>query len=379
MVQILPNVNNFGQEFAKQLGGGLSKGIEQRLDMYNQLNLEKERAKFQRELQLGQQRAKLPSGASSSQSGSSNLENEVQGTFRGKSLNPQELRDQAIKNTQERLNRGDITADFDQELARLKSQNQDIKAFDAERQQFGEQALAKLGEVYPKASQDVRSYLQSKMEGYYNQGFTPAEIDKKLGLEAKNLTNRIASIEKSIPPKRGFNKLKGGLLGTNRDSERARTSIRLKVQDLLDAGLDDTVRSGLQKAGYSSEETESVIHPLPFNILDDINSLKGNEGFFRHRDASDVRYSTPKKMIEPFRKSLKSVISQNPDANLLLLRKAYEDRGIGWREFKNALEDLTQEGVFQLTPEHLKFWDKLDEPPLSGLNRILFNIGSKGR
>ena len=82
---------------------------------------------------------------------------------------------------------------------------------------------------------------------------------------------------------------------------------------------------------------------------------------------------------EVFAENLGQVLQNDPSANLILLRKAYEDRGVDWNSFKDVIDQMTLNGQFKPDPEQIKAMELLDNPPLDRLDAILHHFKFTGR
>ena len=168
---------------------------------------------------------------------------------------------------------------------------------------------------------------------------------------------------------------------------------RLKLDPLLKEGLYDESRNLLNDLGYHTEETEEFIADLGENAVKSLNLLpKIEKNSPVEQEHGKFGYTTPSgkssftsimqyspEMKEKIENNLHQVLSSDPSTNLILLRKAYENKGVDWEGFKDALNNLILKGSVKLNADQLNFLDKLEEPPLNKLDKILFHFGQIGR
>lgn len=300
---------------------------------------------------------------------------------RGKSfdiISPEQIEAVATRNATEKLNRGEIT-NLQNEIGLIQQQNANIAHYKAFQEETAAKAKMALEKVYPEATDEQRSIVGKKAEAYLQQGLSPAEVERRIAIDSKNLKNQIASIEKSLPPKRFYTRAKEAVLGTGRSEEKTRDSIRLKLKPLLDEGQFDTARLLLSKQGYAPEERETIISNLSEPTKKNLQGFVPIKKGAFHDDPSYRAFEPGTPEAQKFGENLQQTIQGDPATNLILLRKAYEDRGVDWRSFKDELDRLQTEDVFKPNDDQMKQIDFLDEPPLDRLDVLLHNFGFKGR
>jgi hypothetical protein len=82
--------------------------------------------------------------------------------------------------------------------------------------------------------------------------------------------------------------------------------------------------------------------------------------------------------IENVKEGLINLKKVDPNFSLVLARKAFEDRGYDWRIFKDALNQLEQEG-FKLEDDQQSQRGNLDRPPVGIVEKILHGLDLRGR
>ncbi len=250
------------------------------------------------------------------------------------------------------------------------------------------------------ASPKIQAMIHKKAEEYAQSNSSEAEIKAKLFEDVKNIKDKLSNVESSPKPKRAWTKLGQKSLDTGREAEKEEIAIRNKIKPLLDMGLYDETRVALAKTDRYPEEIESLVTSLgenanrviaelsplkkvkapkkeQFSTPPTIDSFLTNTGQPWKRFIKEEVY-TPEDM-QKFGQNLEAAIQNDPSTNLILLRKAYEDKGVDWRLFKDELDRIVDEGQFQMSPEQDNQYDRLDEPPLDGLDKILFDFNLKGR
>jgi len=255
--------------------------------------------------------------------------------------------------------------------------------------QYGNIAVEKLRKVMPNATDEQEAIFKKKGEEAASQSTSEANIEKGLAQEAVKFKNSIANVKKSIGPKRLFSQIKQTLLGTDREFDKKKNDIRIKLKPLLDEGLYDTSRNLLSELGYHPEERESIISDLGESskkILTQLPKMKKSQ--FEKGEADALQFGGPASFPKPhfseqskeqIKTNMSQVISADPAVNLILLRKAYEDKGVDWQTFKDNLNDLIIEGQFKMNDDQFNNLDRLDEPPLDNLDQLLYGMKLIGR
>lgn len=277
-----------------------------------------------------------------------------------------------------------------QEQQDLKSFNQDVEADTKQRvesqRNYGQIAQEKLKNVLESPTDEQLALFKRKGESLAGQYTSEAEIERELAKEARIFKNSMANISRSIGPRRLGSGIKQDLLGNSRAAEKNRNGIRIKLEPLLKEGLYDTARNLLSELGYYREERENIIADLG-------EGSKRSLAEFPSISSTDENIHATKPYLPPeftgeiytpeqqelFRENLLKTLSNDNSANLILLRKAYEDKGVNWELFKNTLDDMILNGEVKLNEDQFNMLDDLDQPPLNRLEKILNYIGLIGR
>lgn len=316
-------------------------------------------------------------------------------------LNPDELIQEGQRIAQEKTSAGMPTS-FEEgfntastintlnENYNQKIENERIQRVNTQRD-YGEKGVQKILKVLPEASDELQAVMRRKGEEAALSSNKESDVERDLAKEAKNWANKLSSIEKSLPAPRLFSDIKNTLLGINRKDEKIKQDIRLKLSPLLKEGLYDEARNLLSRTGRHPEEREDLISDLGENAVKTLNTLPALEKNYypESEKITPQEYkfgtkSTPKarhspENMEVIKNNLKEVLTSDPSTNLVLLRKAYEDRGIDWNEFKDSLNDLILNGDIKLNSDQLNFLDVLEQPPLNNLDKILHGLKLIGR
>ena len=80
-----------------------------------------------------------------------------------------------------------------------------------------------------------------------------------------------------------------------------------------------------------------------------------------------------------FAQNLQKTLQSDPNTNLLLLRKAYEDKGVDWNTFKQEFDSFLESGQIQLNDNQMNMSKYLQEPPLDRLDKLLADFNFIGR
>jgi hypothetical protein len=300
-------------------------------------------------------------------------------------LTPQQLIPQAKELSKERTANG-IPTTVKEALEELKGVEQDKKLYNAEvdrelsqrvkgQKSYGDKAVEYLKEVDPKATSEIQTIFQKKGEELSKLGESEADINRALVKEAERYKNAIANVKSDLDAPRTYNLPQRLLNGTYKSFDESAEDARKHLQPLIDLGLYNKARSILQDKDYGPEEREMVIHPLSdqsvslIRQLPDLNPTQrvGKRGI-----------SAPKPDINSIKDTLKKIKEVDPNFSPLLARRAFEDLNYDWRSFKNAWNELLNEG-FELTGDQKDMQGYLDTPPVGFLDKFLSGLNLTGR
>lgn len=170
------------------------------------------------------------------------------------------------------------------------------------------------------------------------------------------------------------NAIQRGLEGTYKSFNDSAKDIRNHISPLIDLGLYDTARRLLGDLEYGPEEREMIINPLSDKGIASINRIPNVKTQTKQIPSilggiQEERFPD----LNNIKQGLIELKKNDPNYSLLLARKAFEDKGYDWREFKNALNELMSEG-YKLEDDQQNQLGRLDTPPLNKLEKILEGI-----
>lgn len=252
---------------------------------------------------------------------------------------------------------------------------------------YGNLAVENLKNVLPERTKEQEAYFQKIGENVSGEFKSEADINRYLSKEAVKFKNTLANVKKSIPNPNTFNKVKLNFLGADRKFDKVRNDARLKLDPLLKEGLFDTARNLLSEAGYGPVITESIIADLGEGSKKAVGSftpikrdkISGIGGWTETVLPSPTYEPYTPEQQEQISDSIRQAVTSEPSVNLLLLREAYDQRGVDWQEFKDNINYLVGSGEMELNDEQFKMLDKLDYPSEDVLQKLIrfFGFGTK--
>jgi len=385
MVQVLPKVPGFGERFAESLSRGMEKGLDQSTNFAQQMALEKQRYQLKQGLQLKQAEAGINAAGYGNQP---NVITSQDQPFANVSREPQitpveQLDQKAAQWATERNNRG-LPTTIEEGRNHVREKNQDILQQRNLKNSYADIGQVELEKVMKNPSGEDTAIIRKKLENQAYEGLGESDIRRLAAKEASKYKNTISRIENSIPPKRIGKNFKEMYLGNGRDAEKNRNSMRLLAKPLLEEGQYQKARELYSRRGYSPEEVESFITELgegSKRALAELPNFKTLGTYIKKRVEHPFteRRQLPEKEQQIFQENLKNAFEREPSVNPLLLRRAYEEKGVDWRSFQDALENLMSEGQIQLNEDQEAQWNHLTQPPLNNLEKILYKFNLIGR
>lgn len=263
-------------------------------------------------------------------------------------------------------------------------------------QTYGQKAVDQLKQVYKGATPEMEAIFQKKGEEEAAKGKSEADINRFLANEAKKFGNSITNVGKEIDAPRWYNAIYRGANGTYKDFQKAGADVRKVLQPILDLGLYDTARAMLQEKGYGVEEREIIINPLSERANTVINKVPSAEKApvsavpgKRSLLGINLDLETPQVNLQNIKDGLVDLKQVDPNFSLPLARKFFEDKNYDWRNFKDAFNELIDEGQqlesqgqpnpFKLSDDQTNQQGYLNSPPLSTLEVIMEGLGFIGR
>lgn len=259
---------------------------------------------------------------------------------------------------------------------------------------YGQKGQEELDKLLPEATSEEQAIFRKKGEELAGLGKSEADIKRTLANEATKYKNTLNGIRKQLEAPRISNKLQRKFSGNERTLNQAQADARQIVLPLIKDGLYDRARSELAPVGFYPEERENILFPeaekdlskkfkdLPQakkekKIIQAGNPLAPSGGHVLTEEAY-----TPKD-YETLKGYIKDVWGENPgnnNLNVLLMRKAVEDKGYDYRIYKDVLNELNQSGEIQFNDDQQKFVNEnLNEPPLTLMEKLLYKLNLIGR
>ncbi len=260
----------------------------------------------------------------------------------------------------------------------------DVAARKQSQRDYGNLAVEKLGKVLPDATDEQQAFFKRKIEEEAGKSESEANIERYISKEASKFKNMMTAVDKDIPASRAYNKPLQKLLGNEKSAVQARDDMRVKLKPLLDDGLYDTARNLLSKKGYYPEERESIVTDLGEGAKRGLAEMPQIRKFTKITPfpSSPLIEQEPVTEFQQqiIRDGLKNIFNKDPSSNLILLRKAFEDqKNVGWRDFKDSLNELLLNGDIKLNDDQFNQLKELDTPPLNNLDKILHGLNLIGR
>jgi len=252
-------------------------------------------------------------------------------------------------------------------------------------QRYGQLAEERLQKYLPEATDEQRAFFKKKGEEASENFKSEADIDRYLSGEVRKFKNNLTNIRDSIPPQRAYNMPQQTILGTNTAFEKRKADIRQKLKPLLEAGLYDTARNTLSEVGYYPEERESIIGDLGEGSKKAIAQMPTFPKKYKPSATGTFSVEIPslgenEKGI--IKNTLKQALQNDPSANTILLRRAFEEKNVDWRTFKDVFNEVVDgEEIpgFKLSDDQFNQLNTLENPPLNGLEKILHGLHLIGR
>jgi len=287
----------------------------------------------------------------------------VQRTAQNIPTTPQQALEEVKQNSErKRLHNAEVDKELEQRIAG--------------QQKYGDKAVDYIKKFVPDADSELEAIFRKIGEDASKRGESEAETDRYLAKEAKKYKNTIVNAEKDLSAPRLHNAITRGLDGTYKELEKASSDIRKHIQPLIDLGLFDKARNILSEKGYGIEEREAIINPLGMQSQAILNQIPVQQKTIR-----GIRTNIPLNR-QPDTSSIKDALVKmkqvDPNFSLSLARKSFEDKNYNWREFKDGVNELLDEG-FELTDDQKNQLGVLDTPPLNLMEKVLHGINLIGR
>ncbi len=254
----------------------------------------------------------------------------------------------------------------------------------AGQEKYGARAVDYLKKSFgdAKTTPEMEAYFSKEGEDVSKEGKSEAEINRYLSEKAKNFANSVSNIKQSASAPRLQNNLLKGFEGTYKNFEESAKDLQKHLKPLLDAQLYDYSRGLLSDLGYYPEEREVIVNPLTDKSKALLNSVRAVPKLEKFESLGipgvPVRQNPNAGDSQNVKTALMEIKQIEPNFSLPLARKMMEDKGYGWRTFKDALNELQDEG-FVLEDDQRNQMGLLDTPPESQLEKILRSLNLIGR
>ena len=299
---------------------------------------------------------------------------------------PEQIEAVAAQRAHAKLNRG-VPTDLQTERGLIQQENANVAQYKQYQEQLGNLAEEEFTKAYKSAKPEEVASFRRKGEELATQGLSEAQVKKQLAIEARKYANEVKNL-RNIQGNRFYHKPGQIISGTSRSDEERRKSIRTAAKPFLDRGEYSVVRNELSKKGYGPEETEEIISNLSEQTKKSLNDFQNvpaplkKVSTMKGGDVNDPSYRAFANNPEgqkKFGQNLQSTLEKDPNSNLLLLRKAYQDKGVDCNAFKSELDNMLESGQWQPNDEQSKMLEYIQEPPLNILESLLHEMNIIGR
>lgn len=230
----------------------------------------------------------------------------------------------------------------------------------------------------PDATAAQLGEIASKAQSFRG---APGDVQKQLADLVTGEVNKVGRLKATHEGPGFFNSIKELI----KEGYSPTESERIKEAALASKDVDPIkAREILSKKGFNAEAREralSKLEPSAYKIISQLPKEtsrlkalfegKGRGGFIQKGEAPTRANEIRKEQIT---QNLQDVLYSHPNANLVLLRKEYEKRGVDWRDFKDAISNLEGQGMANFTDEQKSMLKDITRPPLSRLENALRNM-----
>ena len=231
----------------------------------------------------------------------------------------------------------------------------------------------------PIKSPKIRAIIKGNAEKFAGKDTSEGAIQQAIAKDIENISNKFSQFEDAIPTANVGAKLGRILLNTDR-GQKSFDDMRVKVDPLLKMGLYDEVRVKLAAKDYRTETIESILGDLgettTKNIANMPNLSRATKPWCDRspQEMTDRNLLSGEK-LQQFQQNLSQTLQEDPTSNLILLRKAYGEKGVDWEDFWESLKPLIKNGSLKLTDDQEKQLNDLSQPPLDGLDKLFKSLG----
>lgn len=236
--------------------------------------------------------------------------------------------------------------------------------------------INKLNSNNPLKNPQVEAYLNGRAEDIASENTKESEIEAKIAKDLNDLNDQFDDMKDAIPTATFYHKIARQVGGKDR-GEKAFADIKTKVDPLLKMGMHDEVRKVLADKHYRPEFIERAISNLSEPATKTVANMPSmgraaKTSNFTLKDFFSGIYPDrlEGKKLEQFQNNLMQTLETDPNANLILLRQAYGEKGVNWEDFWESLESMMNKGLWKPSPEQNKHLNDLTQPPLDNLDQM---------
>jgi len=260
--------------------------------------------------------------------------------------------------------------------------------FTMQQQQYGRTvANETVTEINPNASPHARAVAEKAGEDAAAQGGTPADVKKATTRTLTDIDDATSKLKRLKTPANVLTGLYRKTQGTHETRDRSIRHAQAIAKPLVEKGLIEDARAAISESGAPLEWTEEIVKPLAPDVVDIVKKMpQGSASKTRVgnllKPPQYEEFSNPQKKQDEQRLllgTLENVFTKDPNANIVLLRKAAEENGHDWRAFRDAIGSLQEKG-HKFNPDQQKQVNEwLDQPPESLLDEFFRTISGKER
>lgn len=240
--------------------------------------------------------------------------------------------------------------------------------------EYGDIAENVLNQIYPGASPLTRAKFRNEAVVQQRQGKSPQEVQQYIAQKGKLIGDAGAALQNSVEDLRTqpLTKLGSMIKGEFVPSESLVKTLQQQAKPLIDFGEYDLVRQQLAALNLTPSDIERV---LGYKISKDIEDSLIKAGKIETTFDKDLGTYKPNN-IEDLKKQIQDVFKTNPSINLVLLRDALiKQEKTDWNTYRDAIADLSNQGVIELSPDQRNQLSVLTRPERNLAQKSLEGVG----
>lgn len=437
---ILPEVPSFGKQFAQSLGRGLESGIGEGMHLGRQLAVEKYKRGLEAQQNFAQINAIrnadntnisdqfTPSKTDYSTLAQSGTQQDMQGVQQAdqtqtnqktafpffssitnknlvqnqnKPLTPKEIKNKAL-NIAEDLNRQGIPTDYEAIKKLLESENKEIldaRKFKGSYADLAKSEIGKAFKVYtdPKTwttedyarlpSNEAIEALTNYGSALAYSGYEESEIEEILAKTAATWASAYDNIQKTGARQVGWKGISAFLSGRSKTLPQQIDYLSKQLKPFVEFGLYQEAQKLAKQAGYGAEETAIAlekagaggINAQAQQIISSLPDFRPKIGGKTIRQPTHAQSSLQSEQKNEFEDNLFRALDKDQNGSLVLLRAKYMQKGVPWKDFRDAVFKYDDEHQVPLTRERQDELAIINEPPLSVLDELMYQFGLIGK